>query len=81
MASGPCFAMELIGTDAVNSWRTLIGPTDPIEAKEKAPRSLRALFGHNKTENAFHGTALPEEVALVSEFKIRLLLIFWLLII
>jgi len=68
MASGPCFAMELIGTEAVKSWSKLIGPTDPIEAKEKAPRSLRALFGHNKTENAFHGAALPGEVAIEIDF-------------
>ena len=48
MSSGPIIAFELIGDGAINSWRTLIGPTDSAVARSEAPTSLRARFGTGK---------------------------------
>ena len=43
--SGPVVAMELKGSNALEKWRTLLGPTDSAEARNKAPLSIRAKFG------------------------------------
>jgi len=56
MTSGPVLALELIGDDAVSGWRRLIGPTNPIVAKEEAPGSIRARFGSVNPKNAAHGS-------------------------
>ena len=56
MTSGPILAAELLRSGAVSGWRLLLGPTDPAEAREEAPRSVRARFGTDKTENAAHGS-------------------------
>ena len=71
MSSGPCICMHLEidgakhdndgddedNVDAVKAWRALIGPTDPVEAREKCPESLRALYGGNCPRlNGFHGS-------------------------
>jgi nucleoside-diphosphate kinase len=45
MTSGPIVAIELVGPDAINRWRNMIGPTDPQKAKEQGPHLLRARFG------------------------------------
>ncbi len=45
MSSGPVVAMELMGSDAVNQWRALLGPTDSAIARSEAPNSMRARFG------------------------------------
>jgi nucleoside-diphosphate kinase len=45
MASGPVVAIELVGPDAINRWRSMIGPTDSQKAKEQGPHLLRARFG------------------------------------
>jgi len=45
MTSGPMVAMELVGSDAVNRWRSMIGPTDSLRAKEQGSHLLRARFG------------------------------------
>lgn len=37
--SGPTLFMVLSREDAVDGWRSLIGPTDPEKAKEDAPDS------------------------------------------
>ena len=37
--SGPTLFMVLSREDAVDGWRSLIGPTDPTQAKEQAPDS------------------------------------------
>ena len=37
--------VELISENAVEKWRTLIGPTSTQMARVNAPNSLRALFG------------------------------------
>lgn len=56
MTSDVCVAMELIGKNAVSSWRELMGPTNTQKAQEEAPRSLRAQFGTDGTRNAVHGS-------------------------
>jgi nucleoside-diphosphate kinase len=45
MTSGPIVAIELVGSDAINRWRNMIGPTDSQKAKEQGPHLLRARFG------------------------------------
>lgn len=45
MTSGPLVAMELVGPDAVNRWRSMIGPTDTQRAREQGSHLLRARFG------------------------------------
>ena len=37
--SGPTLFMVLSREDAVYGWRSLMGPTDPSQAKEEAPES------------------------------------------
>ncbi len=67
MCSGPLTAAVLRRTDAVATWRQTLGPTDPSEARESAPKSVRALFGTDKTRNAAHGsdstTAAQREIS------------------
>ncbi|KAI0230921.1 Thioredoxin domain-containing protein [Lamellibrachia satsuma] len=61
MTSGKTLFMVLTKEDAVDGWRSMIGPTDPEEAKEAAPDTIRAQFGHNSLANAVHGSANQEE--------------------
>ena len=39
MTSGPTLFMVLSREDAVDGWRSIIGPTDPEQAKEQNPDS------------------------------------------
>ncbi|XP_070186048.1 thioredoxin domain-containing protein 6-like isoform X11 [Littorina saxatilis] len=61
MISGPTMFMVLSREDAVEGWRKVIGPTDPDEAKEQAPDSLRAQFGQDVLQNAVHGCSNKED--------------------
>lgn len=56
MTSGPIWALELEGVDAIKAWRTLMGPTNTFTATQEAPDSLRAHFGTDGTRNATHGS-------------------------
>jgi nucleoside-diphosphate kinase len=60
MSSGPCFPMALEKADAVASFRTTIGATDPTEA---APGTIRKLFAESKGRNAVHGSDSDENAA------------------
>lgn len=57
ISSGPIVAMVLEGTDSIETYRKLMGPTDPA----KAPRgTLRREFGTNVEMNAVHGSDSAE---------------------
>ena len=60
MTSDYVVGMELVAPEAIKKWRDLIGPTNSLTAKEKAPNSLRALYGIDGTKNACHGSDAPE---------------------
>ena len=60
MSSGPCFPMALEKPDAVATFRTTIGATDPAEA---APGTIRKLYAESKGRNAVHGSDSDENAA------------------
>jgi nucleoside-diphosphate kinase len=60
MCSGPVYVMVLEGEDAIISWRTIMGATDPAKA---ADGTIRKLYGANVQENAVHGSDAPETAA------------------
>ena len=66
MTSGPSCVLVLEGENAVERWRTMIGPTDPRKAIHAAPDSIRAAFGDMTQEpgccyrNAVHGSDSDE---------------------
>ena len=56
ITSGPVVAARLEGESAIEVWRTLMGPTDPVEA---APGTIRGDLGLIITENIVHGSDSP----------------------
>ena len=56
MSSGEIFALKLRRENAINAWRTLMGPTNSEAAKKDAPNSIRALYGTDIQANACHGS-------------------------
>jgi nucleoside-diphosphate kinase len=60
MSSGPCIILALEAPDAIQKWRTLMGPTDPQKAE---PGTLRKEFGTSIEHNATHGSDAPETAA------------------
>mmetsp|Transcript_12552 Transcript_12552/g.38353 ORF Transcript_12552/g.38353 Transcript_12552/m.38353 type:complete len:379 (-) Transcript_12552:1396-2532(-) len=56
MTSGKVVAMVLEKENAVNSWRTLLGPTNAKQAKEEDPESVRGRYGTDVQRNAAHGS-------------------------
>ncbi len=53
ITSGPVVVAEITGEDAITCWRTLMGPTDPVEAP---PGSIRGDFATVIGENIVHGS-------------------------
>ena len=53
MTSGPCMVLALEKENAVESWRKVIGSTNPQEAEEG---TIRKDFATNVQENAVHGS-------------------------
>ncbi|MFO0676736.1 MAG: nucleoside-diphosphate kinase [Polyangiaceae bacterium] len=53
MTRSPVVVAVLEKSDAVTSYRALMGATDPAKAE---PNTLRKLFGANVGENAVHGS-------------------------
>ncbi|CAJ1079236.1 thioredoxin domain-containing protein 6 isoform X4 [Xyrichtys novacula] len=69
MCSGPCMMLILDKENAIEDWRAIMGPTDPDEAKETFPNSLRARFGSDVLHNSVHGSSTEE----YAEEEIRLI--------
>jgi len=57
MTSGPCFPMVLEKDNAVQTFRKIIGVTDPAKA---AKGSLRRLYAENTRKNIIHGSDSEE---------------------
>jgi nucleoside-diphosphate kinase len=57
ITSGPVMALAVEGPSAVTVVRTLMGPTNPVEAP---PGTIRGDFGIEITENLVHGSDSPE---------------------
>ena len=60
MASGPVVCSVLDGEDAVATYRTLMGATDPAKAAEG---TIRRLYAQSLDANAVHGSDAPETAA------------------
>jgi nucleoside-diphosphate kinase len=65
MSSGPIVAAILEKENAVESFRTFIGATDPAKAAEG---TIRKLYGKNMGENAVHGSDSDESAELEAGF-------------
>jgi len=60
ITSGPVVLAKVTGESAISVWRTLMGPTDPIDA---APGTIRGDFATVITENVVHGSDSPDSAA------------------
>jgi nucleoside-diphosphate kinase len=60
MSSGPAIVMVLEAADAIRTWRTLMGATDPAKADSG---TLRREFAQSIERNATHGSDAPETAA------------------
>jgi len=56
ITGGPVVVAKITGEDAITCWRTLMGPTNPVEA---APGSIRGDFVTLIGENIVHGSDSP----------------------
>ncbi len=56
ITSGPVVVAKISGEQAITAWRTLMGPTNPIDA---APGSIRGDFATLIGENIAHGSDSP----------------------
>jgi nucleoside-diphosphate kinase len=56
ITGGPVVVAKVTGDDAITCWRTLMGPTNPVEA---APGSIRGDFATLIGENIVHGSDSP----------------------
>jgi len=68
MKSGPIHTYILAHTDAIQSWRNLMGPTKTFRSQYEAPTSLRGSFGLSDTRNSTHGSDSPTSVAREIQF-------------
>jgi len=60
ITGGPVLIAKVTGEDAITCWRTLMGPTNPVEAP---PGSIRGDFATLIGENIAHGSDSPESAA------------------
>ena len=65
MTRGPIIAAALEKENAVDDFRSLIGSTDPLDAKEG---TIRKKFAKSKGENAVHGSDSDENAAIEISF-------------
>jgi nucleoside-diphosphate kinase len=57
ITSGPAVVARVEGESAIEVWRTLMGPTDPVAAP---PGTIRGDLATLITENIVHGSDSPE---------------------
>ena len=60
IVSGEVVVQILEGEDAIKSYRSLMGSTNPEDAQEG---TLRKLFAESLSKNAVHGSDSPESAA------------------
>ena len=60
ITSGPVVVAQVTGENAIACWRTLMGPTDPVDAP---PGSIRGAFATVIGENLVHGSDSPASAA------------------
>jgi nucleoside-diphosphate kinase len=60
ITGGPVVVAQVTGEDAITCWRTLMGPTNPVQAP---PGSIRGDFATVIGENVVHGSDSPESAA------------------
>ena len=60
MSRSPVVVLCLAKADAIASWRTLMGATNPANADEG---TIRKEFAKNIEENSVHGSDAPETAA------------------
>jgi nucleoside-diphosphate kinase len=60
MASGPAVVLALEAPDAIRTWRTVMGATNPEKADAG---TIRKDFGASIERNATHGSDAPETAA------------------
>jgi nucleoside-diphosphate kinase len=60
ITSGPAVVAKISGDEAITCWRTLMGPTNPVEA---APGSIRGDFATEIGQNIVHGSDSAESAA------------------
>lgn len=60
ITSGPLVAAVIEGREAIVSWRTMMGATDPAKA---APGTIRGDLATVMSENVSHGSDSPESAA------------------
>jgi nucleoside-diphosphate kinase len=60
ITSGPVVVARISGEQAIAVWRTLMGPTNPVEAP---PGSIRGDLATLIGENIVHGSDSPESAA------------------
>ncbi|XP_055480583.1 nucleoside diphosphate kinase 7 isoform X2 [Psammomys obesus] len=71
--SGPCVAIEIQQNNAAKTFREFCGPADPEIARHLRPKTLRAVFGKTKIQNAVHCTDLPEDGLLEVQYFFKIL--------
>jgi nucleoside-diphosphate kinase len=60
ITGGPVVVAKITGEDAITCWRTLMGPTNPVQAP---PGSIRGDFATLIGENLVHGSDSSESAA------------------
>lgn len=75
LSSGSCVAIEIYNHthQAQQSFRELVGPSDPEIARHLRPNTLRAKYGKTRVSNAIHCTDLPEDQVLEVEYFFKIL--------
>jgi len=60
ITSGPLLAAVIEGTEAITSWRTMMGATNPVNA---VPGTIRGDLATQTQYNVTHGSDSPESAA------------------